>query len=246
MTDAVLPSLYSEEYFQGGEYVDYEREGPALRRNFRRQIAAIKERHPPGAHLWEIGCAYGFFLKEAEGAFRASGNDISEHAVQFARERLHVSAHADDYLNCDVAGTLDVVCLWDTIEHLSQPQQYVEKAWRDLRPEGTIAIETGDIGSLLARIRGAKWRQIHPPTHLHYFTSRSLRTLLERTGFVDVRIRRSLFWRHADTVAFRLLGSPRCGFLGRLYRVVRGAGLLNFAFPSQTFDLITVYARKRA
>ena len=42
---------------------------------------------------------------------------------------------------------------------------------------------TGDIGSLMARWRGARWRQIHPPTHLHYFSKLTLAQLLERHGF---------------------------------------------------------------
>ena len=60
--------------------------------------------------------------------------------------------------------------MWDTIEHLKRPDLFVQKAAADLRPGGLIALTTGDIGSLNARLRGARWRMIHPPTHLHYFS----------------------------------------------------------------------------
>jgi hypothetical protein len=36
---------------------------------------------------------------------------------------------------------------------------------------------------LNAQVQRSRWRLIHPPTHMHYFTQRSMRELLERCGF---------------------------------------------------------------
>ncbi len=52
-----------------------------------------------------------------------------------------------------------------------------------LAPGGHLFITTGDIDSFNARLRGAKWRQIHPPTHVNYFSKRTLALMLERLGF---------------------------------------------------------------
>ena len=46
-----------------------------------------------------------------------------------------------------------------------------------------LALTTGDIGSVNARLRGHKWRMIHPPTHLHYFSAETMKALLDRHGF---------------------------------------------------------------
>ena len=201
-----LRALYSRAYFEGDEYVDYERQRPGLRRNFQARLAELGRRHPKGGRLWEIGCAYGFFLKEAAGQFDASGCDISEHAVAYARDRMGVDAHCVDYVEYEPEAAFDAVCLWDCIEHLQNPEQYVFKAAKDLRPNGTIAILTGDIGSRWARLRGRRWRLLHPPTHLHYFTVDSIRTLLIRAGFVDFEFLHVPLWRYADAVAYAMLG----------------------------------------
>jgi hypothetical protein len=61
-------------------------------------------------------------------------------------------------------------------------------ASRDLEPGGLLALTTGDIGSLNARLRGSNWRMIHPPTHLHYFSVQSITSLLKRHGIDTVHV----------------------------------------------------------
>ncbi|MBI2424412.1 MAG: class I SAM-dependent methyltransferase [Candidatus Hydrogenedentes bacterium] len=244
LSDEALRALYAEGYFQGEEYLDYEKEAPALQRNFRARLREIHARHPGGGSLWEIGTAYGLFLREAQAQFSAAGCDISEHAVSQARARYGVDARCMDYLRDEAPDAQDVVCLWDTIEHLREPHAFLARAVDQLRDGGTLALSTGDIGSLMARTRGAKWRLIHPPTHLHYFSARSITVLLHRLGFGDVEVHYRAFWRSADAVAFRLFAHPPGKVTAPLYRVLCGAGLLHFAFPMNTFDLMTVYARK--
>ena len=237
-TPEMFRELYTEEYFKGGEYADYEEEGPALRLNFRRRVNELAALHPEGSALWEIGCAYGFFLKEASTHFSAAGCDVAEEAVRCAVEKQGVNAHCLNYLEHVSDKPFDIICLWDVIEHLPEPHRFLEKALEELRPGGTLALSTGDIGSLCARLRGARWRQIHPPTHVHYFTRHSMTTLLERLGYTDISFRYHAFWRNMDTVAEKLLAA------GPLYRALHRLGLLHFNFPLNLYDLMTVYARK--
>lgn len=257
--------LYAQDYFQGGEYVDYEREAPALRRNFRRRLRDLVRRHPQGGFLWEIGAAYGYFLKEASSHFTVAGCDVSDFAAAYARTALSLDVQAGDYLRLTVPRPCDVICLWDTIEHLSDPRAYLAKARDDLRPAGTLALSTGDIGSAYARWRGAKWRLIHPPTHLHYFTRASITTLLTNLGFEDIRVSYESIARSADNVAYRFLvrlggnwghgqdvhGTPSRRLLARLggnwgkrmHDRLRRIGALNFTFCVNLRDIMVVYAQ---
>ncbi len=241
-----LQALYSKNYFLGEEYLDYEKEKPALRRNFTLRLRELLRRAPEGGALWEIGTAYGNFLDLAQAHYKVAGCDISEHAVRHACDTLGQKVQCGDYLTLDTPNEQDVVCLWDTIEHLSAPAAYLEKAAQQLKEGGVLALSTGDIGTWMARFRGEKWRLIHPPTHLHYFTAQSMRTLLERLGFAGIEIRYPAFWRSADAVAYRLLGHPEDRWAAPLYRGLRRASLLDFSFPMNTFDLMTVYAYKKA
>lgn len=159
LSDAELAALYGPDYFHGEEYHDYTAEEDSLRENFRRRIAVI-QRVMPGfrrARLFEIGCAYGFFLDEVQpyvGA--ASGMDISAEVVARGVARLGVDAACGDYLTTPLAATPDIIAMWDTIEHLPRPDLFLEKAAADLAPGGHIAITTGDIGSAFARFRGGR------------------------------------------------------------------------------------------
>jgi SAM-dependent methyltransferase len=230
-------SLYGETYFKGAEYADYEAEASALRRNFRGRVRELADLLPKGAKLFEIGAAYGFFLQEARSMFDVAGCDISEHAAEYAREKFGLDVQAGDYLAMNMPAPLDAVCAWDVIEHLPHPGLFLEKAAGDLKPGGILALTTGDIGSIAARIRGPRWRLIHPPTHIHYFTRKSIAALLGRLGFSDPRIRYHPFWRSADAVGRSILPPA-------LYTRLQAKKLLTFNFPINLFDIMTVYAHK--
>ena len=240
-----LRALYAENYFKGEEYLDYEREEPALRKNFRRTLRSIRRAAPEAKRLWEVGTAYGYFLDEAARHYEVAGCDIAEAAALKAVARFGLDVRVMDYPGKELDAPWDVVCLWDTLEHLAAPERYLAKAHDELRPGGLLALSTGDIGAWTARLRGRRWRLIHPPTHLHYFTARSMRTLLARLGFEVLSLRHRGFWRTADAVAYQMLAHGRGGMGPRIYASLRSAGLLRFSFPMNTLDLMTVLAVKR-
>jgi len=245
LSDEEMQALYSSKYFQGQVYLDYEKEQPALRRNFFGRLVELQKMYPRGSHLWEIGAAYGFFIDEAAKWFDAAGCDISEHAASQARKR-GLQVITGDYLDMPAPPQpRDIVCLWDTIEHLRTPHLYLEKAAHELRSGGMLVFSTGDIASRIARWRGEKWRLIEPPIHLHYFCPASAMALLQRLGFRLPRICYHAFWRHADAVVFQLLANPPTRRTAPLYRCLKTAGLLEFYFPINTFDLMTVSAIKK-
>jgi SAM-dependent methyltransferase len=245
LSDDELKALYSLNYFAGEEYLDYEMEKPALQNNFRRRLKHLRRLHPDGGHLMEIGCAYGYFLEVAKEHFEVSGCDIAVEATAAAREKLGLDVVTGDFLAMDPPERPhDLVCLWDTVEHLRDPELYLAKAARELRTGGTLVLSTGDIGALLPRIQGESWRLIHPPTHLHYFSAKSITRLLSGLGFSRVEVKYDAFWRSADAVAFRLLATPQTRATAGLYRLAKKLGLLGFYFPVNTGDLMTVIAHK--
>ena len=224
ISDDRLRALYGEDYFHGQEYLDYVAEADSLRANFDDRLRILRALMPDlsRADLFEIGCAYGFFLDQARGGVaRAAGIDISADAVRHACERLGVEAESGDYLDSDLGRRVDIVAMWDTIEHLKRPDLFVQKAAADLRPGGLIALTTGDIGSLNARLRGARWRMIHPPTHLHYFSVSTLSRLLDRAGFDVVHVSHPGNARRLHSILYILfaLKMKRPGFYDALARL---------------------------
>jgi 2-polyprenyl-3-methyl-5-hydroxy-6-metoxy-1,4-benzoquinol methylase len=245
LSSAELKALYGEHYFCGEEYRDYSAERPTLKRHFRARLTQLLKYTPDARsrHLLEIGCAYGFFLELANDYFATvEGVDIASHAIRYANQHLNVVATEGDFLDYTPHNPIDVVCMWDTIEHLERPHAYVEKLARILPPGGIVALTTGDIGSIVARLRGSKWRQIHPPTHLHYFSRSTLTKLLQLRGFRVLYARSCGQYRTLDTMAYVTLVIRHSR--PHLYQLLKKTGLLRFSLYLNLYDIMYVIAEK--
>ncbi len=213
-----ISRLYQRGYFFGDEYSNYFDDRRIIEKNFAGRLSTLR-RFMNASHrtLFEIGCAYGFFLNAARDCFdEVSGMDVSEDGVRFATEELGLTVSCGDVATADLSRRrFDVVCLWDTIEHLTSPRRYLEAVAPQMPPGSLIAITTGDIGSLNARIQKGRWRLIHPPTHLHYFTRRSLTRLLDRCGFSVVHVEYCGVYRSISSMLHNIVAlrwrSPRVG-----------------------------------
>lgn len=241
-----LERLYSKDYFQGQEYRDYASERMIFEKQFKRRLKTLLRYIPQERRnrLFEIGSAYGFFLNVAQRFFNeVSGIDLSREACSYAVNAMGVRVATGDFLEYQLDEEQDVVCLWDTIEHLAAPHLYIEKVAANMPVGGILAITTGDVGSLVARWRKAKWRQIHPPTHIHYFSKKTLRRLL---GNFDFEVRYAGYdgsYRSADTVAYIILALKHSR--PEWYERLKSTGLLNWSFYLNLFDTMYVIAEKQ-
>ncbi len=237
--------LYRGDYFSGGEYLDYAGDQAFFQRNFRRRLEEVLARRRGGL-LVEVGAAYGFFLDLARAHFRTVGFEVNPEAVGHARQRLGLDVRETDFLEAtreSIGGPADVLVMWDVIEHLDRPDAYLMKAAELAAPGALLFITTGDIGSLLARLRGRRWRMIHPPTHLHFFDRRTLTRLLERCGFDVLDIRSTGVARSLRQILYSLLVLKlRAGALWPLAAAVTPA---SWGLTLNTGDIMLVTAGLR-
>ena len=204
---AELEQLYDERYFRGGDYPDYLGQQRAIRRSMRRHLEQMARVQPLCGALLEVGCAYGLFLDEARRHFaNVTGIDICAEGIDYAREVLGLNARRGNLLTEDFQEQpFDVCCMWDTIEHLTTPDEFLLRAAVLLRPGGLVFLTTGDIGSWNARFRGSAWRQIRPPSHVNYCSRRTLSRLLDRAGFDVVRIETAAYYHTLYNVAASII-----------------------------------------
>ena len=228
-----IKNLYSEDYFMGGEYADYKNDKNVIQRNFRNRLKVVK-RYISNGKLLEIGSAYGFFLDLAREIFDVIGYEMCSEAAECARSELKLDVRDTDFVKENLGNKIfDVVCLWDCIEHLPSPQLFIEKINTLLKLGGYLFITTGDIGSLLPRIQGKAWRLIHPPTHVHYFSRKSITNLLKHFQFEVIEVRYPGIWRSNRQLVAELFK------LKKLARYIPGCFWLN------TFDIMEVIAKKQ-
>ena len=247
LSHAELSEIYRRNYFFGEEYSNYIADRNVLQKNFKLRLQELKKYLDPSRHkrLLEIGCAYGFFLLLARDYFeKVQGIDITEDGVRYCTEELGLDVIRSDLLEVDLGDQkFDVVCFWDTIEHLSNPHLYLQKISGHMESGALLAITTGDIGSLNARFKKNNWRLLHPPTHLQYFSRRTIQILLDRNRFDVISNRYCGFYRSLDNVFYNL-------FILRskipwLYDLARKTGLGKLSFYLNLYDIIYVIARKR-
>lgn len=246
LTDEELKALYGQSYFHGQEYLDYSAEEKSLRRNFARRLRTLRQIAPElhEQSLFEIGCAYGFFLDEARGAAKSvKGMDISAGAISYARTVLGLDVHEGNYLDRKMTEKFDVIAMWDTVEHLKRPDLFISKISANLRPGGLFALTTGDIDSINARMRGKGWRMIHPPTHLHYFSLRTMTALLDRHGFDVVHVSYPGVWRNLRSILYYTLAWR--SRKSKLYDMFRDWKVFDLGISVNMFDIMYVIARRR-
>ena len=253
---AFEPELfYDHQYFQSANlergYGDYASLEPGLRRMARsrlRRIARVLEARPgdtaPGTvstpRVFDIGCGTGCFLEEAGRAgWEAGGCEVSAHAAERARARgLVVTCTPIEQLDLP-PNRYDCITLWDVVEHLRDPLGVVAKAAGALRPGGVLALSTGDITSLCARLSGPHWHLYNLPEHLYFFSPGSLRKLLIRVGCRVRHVTREVSWVPL-AYALERLGKSVSG-RERPVRLPRGA---NWVVPATLFDVLGVYATR--
>ena len=180
---APAAALYDAGYFTGEEYLDYVGQRSALAKTFARYLRMMRRYGVKRGRLFEVGCAHGFFLDQARATFEVAGMDVSPVATTYAREQLELPVQCGEFADVRPREPFDVVCMWETLEHVFEPRAYVAQASAMLVPGGHLFLTVPDIGSLTARLRGRHWRQIHPPTHVNYFSGTTLTRLLVQVGF---------------------------------------------------------------
>jgi len=236
-----IEELYNADFFEGEEYFDYERDKYIFQKNFKARLNCVINFISTG-NLFEIGCAYGFFLELAQQSFQVEGIDIAKKPTEFAKNNLGLAVHTGNYLDFPLKDKKDIFCMWDTIEHLKEPQLFVEKIASEINPGGYFFLTTGDIGSLNARWRGPKWRLIHPPSHLFYFSRQTITRLLANYGFSVVDIQHPGYYRSLSQMIYTIF------FLNRNYevsKIKKFLKMIDWSLYLNLFDIMLVVARKK-
>lgn len=247
LSDEEVARLYGKNYFFGSEYSDYLKEKKSLQKNFSLRFKVLRKFLEQSRHknLLEIGSAYGFFLDGVRDKFDSvCGIDLSRDATDYAREELKLNAVNADFITHNFGSQkFDVVCMWDTIEHLRKPGEALEKIRNLMKKGSLIAITTGDVGSFNAKARKNKWRLMHPPTHIQYFSQKSLARLLDKHGFTIMYSRYCGFYRSIDLMAYEILAQSRKR--SWLYNIIQKSGLGSVNLYLNLYDIRFVIACKK-
>jgi SAM-dependent methyltransferase len=184
LTPEFLAGAYCDAAYDSGEEADY------AAATYANKLPAIVARIGRRDTALEVGAGNGAFLarlKEA-GFSNVIGVEPSHAAAATAdasiRESIRVSVFRSDEFS---PGSFDLFACFQTLEHIREPRQLCEAAFRLLRPGGTIFLVVHDQASWVTRLAGER-SPIFDIEHQQLFTRASLRYLLESCGFEQIEI----------------------------------------------------------
>ena len=171
------------------------------------RVEAIVAVGGEGESILDIGCGNGYLLYQFKNKFsRLVGLEYSAQRLAQARINLAdysfvpVQGSAED-MTLIQTSSIDQIISADTIEHIPDIYAAVAESYRVLKPGGVIVINTPNIAFLKKRLllclgrfpstsqpnEGIGSDILYDGGHLHYFTFRSLRIILQKAGFTIVR-----------------------------------------------------------
>jgi SAM-dependent methyltransferase len=189
------------------------------------RLRFIEQWHAPG-RLLDVGCGDGAFLARAEArGWTVVGLETSPEAAARARAACRGPVVCAPLEQASLPGELDAVTFWDCLEHLASPAAALERVGARMRSGAVVAITMPNGAGAESRLWGPRWHYLDLARygHLHHFTPRSLRRLLQRaTGArrVDVRTSGSVDLRYVPAL------SPLAGRPGGTWALDRASGLL--------------------
>jgi 2-polyprenyl-3-methyl-5-hydroxy-6-metoxy-1,4-benzoquinol methylase len=159
-------------------------------RDYKKALEAV-EGQVSGRSLLDVGCGTGFFLDYAiQRKWKVCGIDSSNENISKLLPR-GINGIAGNFLIYPFQEKFDVIVLWDVIEHLQSPRQFISRAKSLLNPGGVILIATPNdksiivsLASFLYWITGgrvkAPLQRFYVLEHTSYFSPQTLRPFLEQ------------------------------------------------------------------
>ena len=155
-------------------------------------------KYKKNGRLLDIGFGCGTFLKLAkESGFDVYGIEISDYACQYVKDKLGVDIFCGDLKKAHLPEeSFDVVTIWHTLEHLLNPSETLEEIHRILKKDGLLIVAVPNLNNFITRILYflARWKTLKlfsidaKELHLYHFSSHTLTSILEKTGFQVMKI----------------------------------------------------------
>lgn len=146
-----------------------------------------------GFHVLDIGSSGGFFLAAAKklGA-EVFGIEPSDKAADYCREKFGIDVSVNIYEEAELAKqSFDIIHSSLVIEHLHDPQHFIEWSTQYMKPGGLFVVETphefNEYQNILVKKMGYEPWFVAFPDHLNYFTQDSLTRTVEKRGFKKVK-----------------------------------------------------------
>lgn len=178
-TEKEILKQYSENLVSSAEY--YKKTIKLDQKNFVEKLKVIGRFSSP-ATMIDVGGNIGTFSESAKTfGWQPIIFEPNPVAVVMAEQKgFKVVKDFFSFEACqrNLISPVDGVVLNDVLEHVTDPVSMLKDIWKILNNNGVVAVTTPDIDNYFCRRY-----QIKPTEHLVYFSKKTLRAALEKSGF---------------------------------------------------------------
>lgn len=175
----VLTTLYQQSTFT------YSQDTPNLKKTYGQYLRRTEKYLASRDHLLEIGCGNGFLLEEAlsQGYKDVTGIEPSRDAINLARPDIQPK------IICDMMrpgvlpqDTFNAICLFQTFDHVSEPNALLEECLKALKPGGVVLCLNHNVEAISSRILREK-SPIIDIEHTYLYSPGTIKQLFEKNGY---------------------------------------------------------------
>jgi SAM-dependent methyltransferase len=157
---------------------------------YRRLLRPLLKQLSDRSNALDVGASDGTFLAALldEGFRDVVGIEPAAASAEAAPERVRNRIRVEPFRRATLAGErFNLITAFQTLEHVSNPIEVVSDAYALLEEGGAILVVVHNRRALLSRLMGPR-SPILDVEHVQLFSPRSIRELLRRAGFEDIRV----------------------------------------------------------
>ncbi|MFH1826209.1 MAG: class I SAM-dependent methyltransferase [bacterium] len=154
------------------------------------EINRFKHLIQKGGKILDVGCGNGDFLKLCQTrGFAVSGVETAAAAAELAKKTNKIDVFTGELPQANFpSDNFDAVTLFHVLEHLPEPALILKEVHRILKNHGLLIIQLPNIDSWQFKIFKQRWFGLQIPYHLYHFSPETLKQLLKKAGFKNIKI----------------------------------------------------------
>jgi Zn ribbon nucleic-acid-binding protein len=180
-----VAKVYSDEYFFEGKagYPNYLNENELLY-NYGKRYSKIVSKYVEPGKVLDTGCAAGFILKGfVDSGWTGIGIEPNNTMADYGRNKLNLNIASGSLETYESEEKFDLINLIQVIGHFYDLDKAILKLTDLLSVDGLVLVESWNMKSALAKLRGKNWHEYSPPSVIHWFSDETLTDLFEYYGF---------------------------------------------------------------
>ena len=151
----------------------------------KKKVGLVSHWIQEGDHLLDVGCGTGDFLRACvSNKWNVLGIEPNNSARELAEQKLSVKRGSTLFSSLEelleknsskqLTGKFSVITLWHVLEHVPEPDVYLNRLKKLLHPNGRIILALPNYKSHDAIHYGNFWAAYDLPRHLFHFSRKSV------------------------------------------------------------------------